>query len=357
MNEKAGAATPRDETTTAAELQPALEQAAQMIHRAGRVVVTTHARPDGDAVGATLGTALLLEALGKGVGAFGLDPIPYNFRFLPGAHLWRQGALPTSLERPDLTILLDCGARHRVGAEAPDVLWGAEVLAIDHHKKWQRSDADHWVRDVRAPATAELILRLVDTLGASLSLPLAECLYCGLMTDTGGFRYRSATPRAFRAAATLVEAGVDPWRMTSHVYESQPLQRVELLAQVLQTLRLLVQGKLAVLRIERSMIDEDEARVEALTDGFINQARAIEGVEVAAQMKERAGQNWEVTFRSRGKVDIGPLAAALGGQGGRNAGRCVLQGSHAEVEARLAEALRQVLPGDGARGAADEERG
>ena len=318
-----------------------------------RFAVIAHARPDGDAVGATLALALMLEQQGKQVVIMNRDPLPEAFAFLPAAGRWAR-EWPEAQAPPEVTLVLDCADRARLGEGLPAALFSGKTVVIDHHDRYEAGFADLYVRDTGAAATGEVLFRLLARAGWELDRDIAQCLYCSVMTDTGGFRYASTTRASFQIAAELLEAGVDAWEMTSHLYESQPRERVELLAASLSTLKVACQGRLATLRVELKMCQSalnrlpDEAELEQLTDGFINHARAIRGVEVAAELRqldapEQGEPTWLVSLRSRGEVNVGDLAALCQGHGKRYAAQCTLQGSAEEVELYLAQALERLL--------------
>ncbi len=302
-------------------------------------LVVAHASPDGDAVGSTLALSLLLQEQGKKVTTYNRDPVPYNFEFLPGVESWRTDL--DDLSHVDVTVLLDCAMPSRIGEEFPAHGWGDTVAVIDHHATWDPDFADLYLRDPDAAATGEVLYRLAVRYG-EISLDVARNLYCCLMTDTGSFRYSNTSRTAFRIAGELVERGVEPWEMSTEVYENQPQERLELLCKVLDTLSVSDDGRLAFLRVHREMaadlhIDED------LTDGFINYVRSIRGVEVAIQMREMEGDSWRVSFRSRGRVDVSALAEQFGGGGHHNAAGCVIEDSPEQIERRLSQALIDLL--------------
>jgi bifunctional oligoribonuclease and PAP phosphatase NrnA len=324
---------------TSPELEAAMVALLDLISAHQRFLVVSHACPDGDAVGSTLAMGLLLEHLGKEVVFFNVDAVPYNFRFLPGADRWATSVADEATF--EVTIVLDCAEKHRLGDQFPDQGLGQRVAVIDHHKTWDPDFADVYFRDPTAAATGELIFRLAERLGA-LTQPIAEALYCCMVTDTGSFRYSNTSRTAFRIAGELVAAGANPWHMTSNIYENQPRERLELLCRVLNTLAVSNCGRLAFLRLESQMI-EGLGNVQDLTDGFINYARSIKGVEVATQLRENGDGSWRVSFRSRGKVDVSALAQRFGGGGHHNAAGCQISGTPEAIQDLLAQALTELI--------------
>lgn len=331
--------TPASLLHTDKRLEKQLSAFLEVIDAQDHFLVVAHTSPDGDAVGATLGLALLLQEQGKKVTVYNRDPVPYNFSFLPGAQLWRTDL--EGVDQVDVTVLVDCGAPGRIGDDFPAQGWGEEIAVIDHHKTVDREFADHYVLDTSAAATGEILYRLAIHFG-EISTAVAMNLYCCVMTDTGSFRYSNTSRTAFRIAGELVEAGVEPWEMSSHIYENQPRERLDLLCQVLGTLNVSSCGRLAFLHVEKSMtegVDVDED----LTDGFINYARSVRGVEVATQLRELGEGRWRVSFRSRGKVDVSALAERFGGGGHHNAAGCIIEASPGEIESQLSQALVELL--------------
>lgn len=339
------------ETNSSIELIPTsqtlaeqLEQFSGMIEENQYFVVVSHASPDGDAIGSTLAMGLMLEELGKEVIFYNSDPVPYNFRFLEGAERLTDEIDP---DWPaDVTIVMDCAEKERVGGDFPEHGWADTIVVVDHHKTWDEDFADLYVREEEAAATGEVIYRVVACTGAPLTRAIAEALYCCIVTDTGSFRYSNTSRTTFRVAGELVEAGVEPWYMTSQIYENQPVGRLQLLGLVLDTLELSDCGRLAFLRIEDRMYRETQTGPE-LTDGFINYARSIKGVEVATQLREQGDRCWRVSFRSCGRVDVSALAERFGGGGHHNAAGCVIEGSVDQITEELGAALVELLDASG----------
>jgi phosphoesterase RecJ-like protein len=324
-----------------AALDGALDEMLDLLASHEPILVVSHEEPDGDAIGSTLATGLWLASLGRSVDLYNRDGVPDQFDFLPGADRVLQ-SVPRDCDYA-VTIALDFGAPDRVGEGFPERGWGDSIVVVDHHETWDPDFADVYVRDPTAAATAEILYRAIRRSGAELDADIAQSLYSAIMTDTGSFQYSNTSRTTFRVAGELLAAGVDPWEMTCHLYESEPRRRVELLGDVLQTLEVSSDGRLAFLQIDDALVEPDESIAE-LTDGFINYARSIRGVEVATQLREMGRDDqWKVTFRSRGTVDVSQLASAFGGGGHHNAAGCTMEGPPASIRRRLTERLREIL--------------
>lgn len=308
----------------------AVERVAEILRSARRVLLTTHLSPDGDGVGGVLALALLLRSRGVEVLAYLRDPVPYNLNFLPGREQIVHEIPETA--RFDATCVLDTNAEALIGALPPRERLGTVVL-IDHHRK-QEPFADVAFIDPESASVGEMLYRLAKKLPARLTRDIAKNIYCSIFCDTGGFRYSSTNPMAFRVAAEMLELGVDAWEMTSHLQESHPAARQHLLGEVLRTLTLSDDGRCAAIFLSREMFSRWGAS-EELTDGFINFARGIAGVEVAVQFLEREPGGYQVSFRSRGRVDVSQIARALGGGGKRRAAGCRLEGQPAALLTRV----------------------
>src|SRR5260370_3850169 len=180
-------------------------------------------------------------------------------------------------------------------------------------------------------------------LGPAVSAVAVECIYASTLAAAGSFRHASPALECFRIAAELLEAGVDPWEMTVRVYEQQPLARMRLLAEVLGTLE--VHGKLATITITNEMMARAQSAVD-LTDGFINYARSVDGIEVAASFREPSqGGPWRVSFPSRGRVNVAAIAQKSRAGGHHTPPTCHTEGSEAAVRARIAQEIEKALNG------------
>lgn len=304
----------------------------QQIEEGQTFLVAAHSSPDGDAIGSTLGLALALRRMGKDVVAFNADGVPDTFAFLPGASdLVRSVDADRSF---DVAFILDAGDLSRVGLPVEEMC--STLINIDHHPHSDFGDICYL--DTKASATGAMIHRILRAMDFDMQLDVAEPLYTAILSDTGSFRYSNADREAFSIAGELVELGIDTWEIASRLYESQPQQRMKLLALVLATLDISTCGKFASVSMTTEMLDAAGARAED-TDGFVNYPRAIRGVEVAIFFRQISDQQTKVGFRSRGLVNVGEFARELGGGGHHNAAGVVVDGGFEQIRARVVSLL------------------
>jgi bifunctional oligoribonuclease and PAP phosphatase NrnA len=313
------------------------EDVIRAIGEAEKFLVTSHFNPDGDAIASVLAMRSILLAMGKQVVAYNEDPVPRLYTFLPGS----QAFVANPGDGPyDATLVLDCGELDRCGPLPPAPARG-KLICIDHHLTTSPLGEAFYI-DPGASSIGEMIDRMLPSLPVELNLEIANCIYCSVLTDTGSFRYSNTTPAALRSAARMVEAGVEPWEMSVKVYESQPLARIRLLAEVLQTLWLDPLGRYGSVLVTKAMLDDHGASMDMI-DGFINYPRSIEGVQVAIQFREAEQGRYKVSFRSRGRVNVAEIASSFGGGGHRNAAGCTLEGSVDEVSQQVYDAVEVAL--------------
>ena len=289
-----------------------LNKIVEKIQSSQRFLVASHQSPDGDAIGSTLGLTIALKKMGKDVVAFNADGVPAHLTFLPGIEL-----ICSTVDDDahfDVGFLLDAGDLDRAGI---DMNKHCDLLInIDHHPHSDFGDLCYV--DTGSSATAILIYRVLQACHFTLDVEVAKPLYLGILDDTGSFRYSSANQEAFSVAGQLIDLGIDPWDIASRLYESYPTSRMRLLGLVLNTLDVSSCGRYASV----SMIQEFLAATGATSDqsdGFVNYARAVEGVEIALFIKEQPDSVFQISFRSRGSIDVGTLARHLGGGGHHNA--------------------------------------
>ncbi len=311
-----------------------LDEVVRLVRTGRRFLVTGHANPDGDALGSMLATLHGLRTLGKEVAAYDHDPAPRRFAFLPGAEALVTDA--ARLDGPfDATFVHDCGDAHLLGDRFPPPAVTGPLIVVDHHLSG-RDFGDLSLRDTSAAAVGVIVARLLAALEVPLSPTIAECLWCSLASDTGWFRYASTDAETMRLATACVEAGAVPWDFARRSEESAPPARLALMARVFDTLELV--GAVALLTLERATL-QATGTTTAEAEGLVGYARALDGIEVGVMLYEQEG-GVRVSLRSKGAVDVGAVAARLGGGGHHAAAGCFVRGALAEVREKILEALR-----------------
>jgi phosphoesterase RecJ-like protein len=316
------------------------KQAVARLRPASRLLITAHAAPDGDALGSELGLAELARALGIPSTIVNRDPSPAALYFLPGlADVLVRPELPAGFERDfDLAVVLECPGLDRPGLAGLDRL---PILNIDHHLENDRYGELNFV-DEEAPAVGEMVLEMALAAGARVTPTMATNLYTALVTDTGDFRYSNATPRAFAAGAHLVAAGARPHLIAEALWEHVPERIMRLTAEVLGTLELLADGRVAVVWADRAMLERTGAQPED-TENLINLPRSINGVRVAVMLKAFKDDGVRVSLRSRDNTDVQAVARRFGGGGHKNAAGCTVPGNLESARAAVLTAVRDVV--------------
>jgi bifunctional oligoribonuclease and PAP phosphatase NrnA len=317
-----------------------LEAVVALVGAGRRFMVTGHARPDGDALGSMLATAHGLRALGKEVVIYDRDPAPERLRFLPGA---LEVSTTPPVEPCDATFVHDCGDLRLLGEKFPPASVTGKIVVLDHHQH-QRPFGDVVVRDVSAAAVGVIVARVLRALGVPLSQPIAECLWCSLVSDTGWFRYASTDLETMELATACVAAGAQPWAFARKAEEEWPVARVRLLALVLATLETVGERpyRAALLTLTEEMLGQAGASPE-LTDGFVNYARGLEGVEVGVMLTV-ARTSIRVSLRSKGGIDVGAVAEQFDGGGHRAAAGCAIALPLEDAKRRLLDAIAKATP-------------
>jgi bifunctional oligoribonuclease and PAP phosphatase NrnA len=301
-----------------------------------RFVISSHARPDGDAIGSQMAMALALEALGKEVVIVNADPVPGPLQTLPGVDRIRVAT--TVGDTFDAAIIMECGSLERTGVAGLDQSF---IVNIDHHEGNSGYGNVNWF-DGTAAACAEMVFAVVEALGVTLTPALATHIYVGILTDTGSFRFSGISARTFDICRQLVEAGVNPARVARAVFDSNTLGRLKLFGAVLNTLELAEQGRIAILRIDEAMARAAGATYED-TEGLINLPLTVGAIRSSVFFKEISAREHRVSLRSKGAIDVAAVARGFGGGGHRNAAGCTVRGDYATARAAVLEPLARAV--------------
>src|SRR5256712_2075262 len=330
----------------------AARDVAKALTSAGRVALTTHVNADGDGVGSEIGLWHLLRARGVSVTIANPTEIPERFHFLLPDGADASDRAVREIERADVVAWRDIGARSGRGNLAAGIKTRKPpppLACIDHHVGPVNLPPAPCLIAPEATATAELVFDLASVAGWPLTPEVAQALYVGLLTDTGGFRFSNTTARALRVAAVLLEKGVDPESIYASVYASAPEGRVRLLAEVLQTLVVEPEVGLAWVSVPADALRRHEVTADDL-DGIVEFPRSIAGVRMALLFRHIGSGRIKVSFRSMGEVDVAALAHQFGGGGHHRAAGASLPGTMAEGEEKVLNSARTFLSDGGGWG-------
>jgi len=296
-------------------------------------LITSHARPDGDAIGSAVGMMHLLDAMGKDVQVAFADPIPLIYGYLPGIKRITH-TLPAT--PPDAAILLECDSIQRSGF---DSIHANFTINIDHHKSGRNFASFNWI-DQEAPAVGAMVYDLAVASGVEISAAIATCLYTAVLTDTGSFTYSATTAKTFALAEHLVASGANAHEVAQAIYFSNPPSKIRVLGLALNNM--VLEGEVAHAWITQ----EEMARAGAVPEdceGVVNYLIGIAGIETAAFLRELPAANGEpeyrTSLRSKGSVDVSAVAERFGGGGHRNASGCTLAGPLDAARARVVAEL------------------
>ena len=283
-----------------------LTEVLRNIEKRQRFIVTSHVRPDGDAVGSVLACSMMLRKMGKQAEVVLSDEVPAIYRQLPEADTVIQAS---RLERSyEAAIVLECDsvARTRVAGLERQFL-----INIDHHATFVPFANVNWI-EPDACATAELIFKLAREARVPICPDMATCLYTAVLTDTGAFSFVGTDERTFAVAKELVRCGADPVRIAQNVYYSQPASKMRLLGAALSGLQR--DGNLVWMAVSRDQMERCDAN-DADTEGLVNYALSIQGVEVAIFFREQTDCEYRVSLRSKGNLNVAKVAEHFGGGG------------------------------------------
>ena len=307
-----------------------LDRVLQEIRERRRLVVTSHARPDGDGIGSALACAQILRQLGKEAEVVMHDGVPRIYQSLPFAdRVIRSESIPPN----DAVIILECDSIKRTQLQG---LEDCFLINIDHHVSGRSFANVNWI-DSSVMATAELIYRMARLAGVPLNSDIATCLYTALMTDTGSFMFEGTNEHTFAIARELALAGADPAHCARNIYFGHSTAKLRLLGAALANLHR--EESLAWIWVTQEQMEQFGAREEDC-EGLVNYALSIGDVQVAVFFRELPDGRWRVSLRSKGEVNVSAVAEHFGGGGHKCASGCSLDGPMEVAVSRVVERLR-----------------
>ena len=290
-------------------------------------------------MGALLALGLALGKLDKKTTLYNRSPIPAVYRFLPSVerivrHIKKANTY-------DVAIVLDCGDLSRIGEASETVRRIPCIINIDHHVSNTRFGNIQLI-DTDACATSEIVYRLIKALDAPMDKAIGTALYTGILTDTGSFRFSNTNQAAFAISREMTALGVEPHTVAQRVFGTYSLERIKLLNLALDSIEISANGKLSIMTVTRSMLEQTGTQPEDV-DGLINYARRIQDVKVAALILEQKNsggsikgrRRYHVSLRSDGTVDVASIAGLFGGGGHTSAAGFQVETTLAELKSEI----------------------
>jgi phosphoesterase RecJ-like protein len=312
----------------------------KLVHESQSFVLTSHMRPDCDAIGSEIGLALALRSLGKTVRIVNADPVPPHIAFIDPKH--DVQVLGQDVQAADVTcdviIVVDTSAWSQLGPMADVVrASSARKVVIDHHMSQDDLGAVMF-KETTSESTGRLVLEAIDSLDVKLTPPIAVPLFAAIATDTGWFRFASVTEATVHAAARLIGAGARPSEIFGELYERNTLARLLLQGRILSKVKSHVGGRLLTTAITQQDL-RDVGAEPTDTEDVINRLLSVGGVECAILMLELGPKETKVSLRSRSTLDVNAIAAKFGGGGHRAASGVRYRGPLSEAESAVVKAV------------------
>ena len=316
-----------------------VKQAAKLLLEQDWILILCHKNPDGDTIGSGFALCRALHQLGKHAAVLCGDAVPKRMAF---AAAGLNDSLRFSPKQAKYVVSVDIADTSLMGMILSDYQQeGAVDLAIDHHPSHKGFARNLLLRGDEA-ANCQIIYELLLEMGVEITPDIASCLYLGIATDTGCFRFSNTQPRTHQLAARLMEAGADWFEINRNMFEIKTRSQLALEQKALRTLRYFCDGRAAALVITRQMLRDTGATMEE-TEAIVNVPKSIEGVEIGATLKELPEGGFKVSIRTGEGVDACEICSAFGGGGHKRAAGCQIMQTMDETLLRLSKKFEEVL--------------
>ena len=317
---------------------PELRNIVEAIRARQRFVISSHSRPDGDSIGSQLAAAYALRALGKQVTVVNADPAPPPLMQFPGVPEIRIADRADG--EFDAAIIMECGDLARTGVAGLERFF---VINIDHHPGNSAYGQANWF-DASAAACGEMVFDLVRELNVPLTRDIATHIYLAILTDTGSFHYSTLSPRTFDICRETLEAGVDPVLVARNVYDSNNIGRLKLFGALLNAMQIDPTARIAIMYFDHEMARRTGGTYED-TEGIINLPLTVKEIQAVVFFKQAEGDEYRVSMRSKGDIDIGAVAKEFGGGGHKNAAGCTVTGPIDALQKTFIEKIEEAIDG------------
>lgn len=298
-----------------------LNEMAHILNQNDNFILISHINPDGDNIGSMVGLYLALKQKNKNVKVINADSTPKKYQFL--TKCCPIGSLNELENIKGPIITLDCTDLSRTGIKDIDKIASMHlIINIDHHIS-NKYFGNYNLVDAHAAATGEIIFNLIKSMEVDITPEIATALYTAIMTDTGSFRFTNTTAFSLETAGFLLKSGADLAVINTAVYETYSLEYMRFLGFALGQLELSEDGKIAWIEIKQEMLDKFNTKKDE-SEGLVNYAKSIDGVEVAFVINQLPDNSYKVSFRSKGNVDVNKIAGNFGGGGHQKAAGCIV---------------------------------
>ena len=327
-------------------MREALQRLSEVLTETRRVLVSTHINPDGDAVGSVLGLRRVLRTRGLEVEVVMSDPVPPKYRSLVDDPILTPDGSVTAGGRFDLAVFVDASEKERVGLVWERLIdWlepGALLVNIDHHIG-NDGYGDIVVLDPVRASAGELVLEIADEIGAPIDEITANQLFAAVLTDTGRFQFSNTNEGCLRAAGRLVAAGANPQMLADRIYYERPAAYYRLLGHLFERMEIHADGRICLFKVTSDEAAAFFGEEGYDSEGIVDYTVQIDGVDIGAFLRQTGPSRFRSSLRSRGRVNVRPIAEAFGGGGHEKAAGCALEGTLEDVRDRLVAQMTRGL--------------
>jgi phosphoesterase RecJ-like protein len=318
-----------------------IQKIAEILRKEDRFLIVTHVNPDGDAIGSLLGLHGALAEMGKHSRPVSREKLPEIYDFLPR---FSEVLTDTSLLNvtPKWILSLDVASEERIAGDIARFRDKASLINIDHHHTNPGFGDLNFIAP-NATSTAELVHKVLKAAGYKLSADTGKCLYTGLVTDTGCFRFSGVTSETLLLAAEMLGPGFDSFEVTRHLYEEFPLRRLKLERLVLERIEVLLDGQLILSTLYQADFERLGAQMYE-SENLVNRLRECQGVEVGVLITQMPDQAIRISFRSKGAIDVSSVAQSIGGGGHRRAAGAKSTLPLPELKEKIIQSIATALP-------------
>ena len=287
-------------------------------------------------MGSSLGLCWLLRSLGKNAEVIVHGDVPPAYRDLPGAEEIKDVRAVNG--KYDAVFVIECSDLSRPGIKGLD---NVVTVNIDHHATSAQFGTINWI-DSTASADGEMIYNLCKAIGGRITKEIAECVYMALVTDTGSFHFPNTSDRTLKVASELIKAGAEPTKTGNSVYYNYPWSRIELMRQVLATVKRDETGRIATMRQTQQM-ERSAGTIEGDNSGFVNIPLPAREISVALYMREMEPGKYRASLRSKGNINVAKVAEKFGGGGHKNAAGLGIEGDWDECEGKIVASIQKAI--------------